>query len=311
MSSFISGSHHDGYGEEPVEEYPWYFQKGVLTSEDLSTARKSWKLIRDNKSPEYIANARILPPSCGIWTCSLFYKHLFEVAPETVVLFKGIDMESQAMMLLQMISYLIGYPQDDDDDGSYTIILRNLATRHVGYGVKAHQFGIMGEVLLVTLKRVLGSEFTEETSKAWIRVYSSFLETIIPAAVAEEKRIWLAHRVPKVDSATKANTKDCNDCCEERSAKAENGGQCQCPFFAHKTSNQNQSSYHRSIRDLLPPRGVLTPTPETSDADSDADSDGDLDSDDREIGDSDADADFRSAIQNHTPFCNWKQTKNG
>jgi hemoglobin-like flavoprotein len=43
---------------------------------------------------------------------------------------------------------------------------------------------------LMTLEEVLGRDFDSKVSQAWIRVYSTMLREILPAAVDEETRRW-------------------------------------------------------------------------------------------------------------------------
>lgn len=67
--------------------------------------------------------------------------------------------------------------------------LEKLAVRHVKYGVKANQYGTVGEVLLWTLNHCLEESFTDRCRTAWLRIYCLMLKFIIPAALSEEKRM--------------------------------------------------------------------------------------------------------------------------
>jgi hemoglobin-like flavoprotein len=197
MGSHISGPKQDSKAEfddddkEPVLKFPWYHVKEAVTSEDIANARASWALVQENRAEAYNRlpkRERSHQASCGYYYCTQFYKHVFDKCPESKVLFKNTDMEGQAMMLFRMITFLIGRI---DEGEALAGTLKGLAVRHVGYGVKSRFYGIFGEVLLMTLEEVLGTDFTAEVSQAWIRIYSSMVAVMLPAAVEEEQRLWL------------------------------------------------------------------------------------------------------------------------
>jgi hemoglobin-like flavoprotein len=57
-------------------------------------------------------------------------------------------------------------------------------------GVISSQYGIVGEVLLWSLAKVLGPKFDSAAKQSWVTLYSVLLKTIIPAAIEEERRLW-------------------------------------------------------------------------------------------------------------------------
>ena len=67
--------------------------------------------------------------------------------------------------------------------------LEGLAKRHAGYGILGTQYSIFGEVLLWTLKKVLGVEFTDEVERSWLHMYCFMLKIVLPAAAKAENRI--------------------------------------------------------------------------------------------------------------------------
>jgi hypothetical protein len=50
--------------------------------------------------------------------------------------------------------------------------LASLGTRHLDYGVSCEHYPLVGEALLYTLKKALGSDFTLRHKQAWGRVYN-------------------------------------------------------------------------------------------------------------------------------------------
>jgi hemoglobin-like flavoprotein len=57
-------------------------------------------------------------------------------------------------------------------------VLQNLGTRHVGYGVEAQHYDVIGQALLDTLALGLGDAFTPEVKAAWEAVYAVVATTM-------------------------------------------------------------------------------------------------------------------------------------
>lgn len=77
-----------------------------------------------------------------------------------------------------------------EDGATLVKALSDLAIRHSKIGVRSHQYGIVGEVLLWSLETCLGPEiFDAATKLAWVKIYSFMLKAIIPVAIAEERKI--------------------------------------------------------------------------------------------------------------------------
>jgi hemoglobin-like flavoprotein len=78
------------------------------------------------------------------------------------------DPRDQAMKLMFMISYLVHRLGSFDDLKDE---IRKLASRHNGYGTRNEHYGVVGEVLLETLKDSLGTNWNGETEEAWKQTY--------------------------------------------------------------------------------------------------------------------------------------------
>src|SRR5215510_4786881 len=112
---------------------------------------------------------------------SLFYRRLFEIDPSLERMFKG-DMAEQRRKLMQMLTAAVkGLPRLD----RLVPIVEDLGRRHVGYGVTDEHYETVGNALLWTLEKGLGSAFTPEVKEAWGTVYGVLASTMKNAAAEE------------------------------------------------------------------------------------------------------------------------------
>jgi hemoglobin-like flavoprotein len=130
----------------------------MLTADDIVRVRASF--------------ARIVPIKNA--AADLFYGRLFEVAPQLRKLFPA-DLHDQKQKLMAMIATAVGALNDLE-----TLIpkVKALGARHVGYGVRAADYNVVGEVLLWTLERGLAEAFTPEVRSAWTKVYRVLAATM-------------------------------------------------------------------------------------------------------------------------------------
>lgn len=118
-------------------------------------------------------------PQSEVFT-RLFYRRLFEVAPEVRSLFSG-DMDTQGQKLMHMLSVVV----DNLNDLERVIpATRDLAVRHAGYGVLPEHYPLVGEALIMALKTTLGEAFTPQAEEAWAEAYLLLASTMISAAKA-------------------------------------------------------------------------------------------------------------------------------
>jgi len=110
----------------------------------------------------------------------LFYSRLFELDPDLKPLFKG-DMKRQGMMLMSMIATAVRGLSNTE---ALVPMVRNLGRRHVGYGVKDSHYATVGQALIETLEKGLGSDFNAEMREAWVAAYS-LLSSVMKAGAAE------------------------------------------------------------------------------------------------------------------------------
>src|SRR5215831_9010948 len=104
----------------------------------------------------------------------LFYDRLFVIAPKLRELFPA-DLSQQKKKLMQMITAAVGGLSNLD---KLVPAVKALGARHVGYGVTAADYAIVGEALVWTLEQGLGDEFTPEVRSAWAKVYDVLAATM-------------------------------------------------------------------------------------------------------------------------------------
>jgi nitric oxide dioxygenase len=97
-----------------------------------------------------------------------FYDRLWEIAPETRVLFRSTDMAQQGTKLMQTLGIAV---RGLHDPNSIVPLLRDLGQRHIGYGVTRDQFATVKTALLWMIETRLGREFTPEVRDAWSAAY--------------------------------------------------------------------------------------------------------------------------------------------
>lgn len=98
---------------------------------------------------------------------STFYAELFAIEPSLRKMFKG-DMIVQGQKLMTMLGQIVDHLAEPD---TLLPTVRELALRHVAYGVEAHHYAMVGTALLRTLQHELGRDFTPEARAAWGAAY--------------------------------------------------------------------------------------------------------------------------------------------
>jgi len=116
--------------------------------------------------------ARVVPIKNA--AADLFYDRLFEVAPQLRRIFPA-DLRAQKLKLMGMLATAVGGLNDLE---ALVPKIKALGARHVGYGARAADYNVVGEVLLWTLERGLADAFTPEVRAAWTKVYGVLAATM-------------------------------------------------------------------------------------------------------------------------------------
>ncbi|TGQ31232.1 globin family protein [Mesorhizobium sp. M00.F.Ca.ET.216.01.1.1] len=109
---------------------------------------------------------------------SLFYERLFEIAPEVKPLFNR-DMKEQGRKLMATLGLVINGLKNLD---AILPAAKSLAAKHVSYGVRAEHYQPVGDALIWTLEKGLGSAFTSEVRDAWLAAYATLSGAMIAEA---------------------------------------------------------------------------------------------------------------------------------
>jgi hemoglobin-like flavoprotein len=120
------------------------------------------------------ARLAVMPEVAG----ALFYERLFAANPSFRPLFKN-DMRIQGVKLMTMLAMVV---YNLPEPGQVLPAIRDLAVRHVEYGVKLVGYDALRESLLRTLEQVLGKDFTPTVREAWTLCYDELAGEMKAAA---------------------------------------------------------------------------------------------------------------------------------
>ncbi|MFZ0020542.1 MAG: globin domain-containing protein [Acetobacteraceae bacterium] len=121
------------------------------------------------------ARLAVMPEVAG----ALFYERLFGANPSFRPLFKN-DMRIQGVKLMTMLAMVV---YNLPDPGQILPAIRDLAVRHVEYGVKLADYDALREALLWTVEQALGKDFRPSVREAWTVCYDELADEM-KAAVA-------------------------------------------------------------------------------------------------------------------------------
>ncbi len=97
-----------------------------------------------------------------------FYERLFSVAPEVRGMFSD-NMDRQVRKFLQSLHVIVSSLGCTE---KAVPMLKRLGERHRDYGVTPDHYPIVGGVLIETLERALGDDFTQEARAAWADAFA-------------------------------------------------------------------------------------------------------------------------------------------
>jgi hemoglobin-like flavoprotein len=120
------------------------------------------------------ARLAVMPEVAG----ALFYERLFATNPSFRQLFKN-NMRVQGLKLMTMLAMVV-YNLPERDQVSPAI--RDLAARHVEYGVKLVDYDVLREALLWTVEQALGEDITPAVREAWTVCYDELAGEMKEAA---------------------------------------------------------------------------------------------------------------------------------
>ena len=140
-----------------------------MTEEQILLIKKSWSFFRE-----------IDPVLIG----DIFYSKLFLNNPQLKVLFQT-SREEQARKLIDMLSVIVSHLDNPDE---LTDEIKQLAVRHVQYGVKESHYKAVGTALIWTLQQGLGRDWNKDIKDAWQACFDSLATTMIEASRCTDKK---------------------------------------------------------------------------------------------------------------------------
>jgi len=135
----------------------------MMTKEQILLVKKTWNIFRE-----------IDPVLVG----DVFYSKLFFDMPYLEKLFHT-PKEEQSRKLINMLSIIVGRLDNLEE---LTEEIKQLAIRHVQYGVKEQHYKAVGTALLWTLEQGLGRDWNEKVRQAWTVCFQILSDTMINAS---------------------------------------------------------------------------------------------------------------------------------
>jgi nitric oxide dioxygenase len=133
-----------------------------MTPQDIQLVKSTW--------------AQVLPVQHV--AAQLFYRRLFELAPQVRPMFKR-DVGEQGAMLMATLNTVVG---SLDRLEQVLPVAQRLAMGHVAYGVRPEHYDTVGEALLWTLRQGLGESATDAAMTAWATAYGLLASAMKAAA---------------------------------------------------------------------------------------------------------------------------------
>ena len=141
-----------------------------MTKEQILLIKKTWCIFRE-----------IDPVLVG----DVFYSKLFFDMPYLAKLFHT-PKDEQSRKLIEMLSVIVGRLDNLEE---LTDEIKQLATRHVQYGVKEHHYKAVGSALLWTLQQGLGRDWNEKVKDAWSSCFHVLSTAMINASGYNTRRV--------------------------------------------------------------------------------------------------------------------------
>lgn len=153
--------------------WAWLTQSFIMSLEEASTEAtilsQSWDMAMDNCP--------------GTEFGELFYEVLFELAPNMSALFNK-PKQILSVKFMEMISTLVSFNNDPQRLKQQSIWL---GMRHVKYGSRPQHTQVLGQVMISTLERAVGEEWTAEMDKAWSDLWTISCKSMLDVTIDAEK----------------------------------------------------------------------------------------------------------------------------
>jgi hemoglobin-like flavoprotein len=160
----------EGLDPDIAAVMPQFYVKDCnLTTEVVLSVQRSWNKIMHGTSMNYLH----LKSSEGFqyedaidWFGQTFFINLYEAYPAVISLFH-IHLKEMGRIFVVKFDSIVKLL---DEPEKCAAVLEALAKTHSQYGVHAVQYGIFGDILFLTLRNTLKSDYTDYTHTSWIKV---------------------------------------------------------------------------------------------------------------------------------------------
>ena len=123
----------------------------------------------------------------GLEITKTFYKTMFANNPEVKEMF-NMDKQESGEQPKALAMTVLAAAQNIDNLEAILPAVKKIGMAHVNSSVKAAHYPIVGENLLLAIKKVLGDAATEEVLNAWAEAY----EVIAKVFIDVEKDMYIA-----------------------------------------------------------------------------------------------------------------------
>jgi hemoglobin-like flavoprotein len=122
----------------------------------------------------------------------LLFGFPMSIDPKSDVLLKNERFLKHSEFLLGMIHKAVGMLGVDNEE--LGLLLHDLGKKHVTYGVKAEYFPFMAKSVVLMMKEMLGSEFSEMDEKVWNEILEVFIADMVKGQRSLEKGLASANK---------------------------------------------------------------------------------------------------------------------
>ncbi|KAG7346610.1 globin-like protein [Nitzschia inconspicua] len=142
----------------------------------------------------------------------ILFQHLFEACPQIKVLFGfpiDVDPRSDELLKSKRFSFHASFLMEmvektvqmlGDDNETLTNNLTELGQKHVSFGVTPQYFPYMTDALVVMLKEMLGSDFTDDDKQAFENVMAVLIADMVRGQRSIDKGLAAAKKFLVVES---------------------------------------------------------------------------------------------------------------
>ena len=142
-------------------------------------------MLTDDEKALIVNSFRLVVPIAET-AADLFYKRLFEIAPQYRPLFSD-DMTAQKRKLVTMLVFIVksvdwveaDWAEDIDPEQDLALVVLAMGRRHTSlYKIPDESYDAVGQALIWTLDQGLGPAFTAPVREAWTRLYGVLATTM-------------------------------------------------------------------------------------------------------------------------------------